>query len=589
MVADASVSLQRALQKAGMVLGCVDEDYILSFAHTTEAGAKAQRSDVPASAKAPLRLPTSGAREILDPIAALQDGLPVLFYNVPTTQFEAYNVKVDDHLAFLYVMPNMSGGSGALDPIVMSLQDIPTVYNSEDAIRICHAGGLFSKRLTIKTAVVVQTQKLDRYEDVPPLDKILVFVCAPQLHLKRCIDACIVKSARVDAIAEWNTNTLTGATTNPFYRASRKEMAGVFDDGPQISFSSGHSTLNPRYRLMGIRLQSWDAPLSIRWRECMLDVELRGKNADTHDRKVHIVQTTTSLARADEEIGRFELRHGISLARLDAALFELVVREVIALRTWAEPLATPEGFGAGIHAFLEEPEMATATLVQDDGFHFAVKDVASCQSEASRDGTYVEHAALRAVSIAVGNLLSIEEDFARVARRGVILGVMDRPRCYSLSGQLLPDLSGDILEVGHRRGDEESFGFQDGLEDDVANSNSANASIENDVARLRYPAAVPPPHCDSAEVRIGAEVNVVPMVPSSSANPSRTPRLTEPYAGPNAGQQPSAKRPEVDWLPCSGRSVDTDAMIQSARRSANELAGLAFKSRRLPCVSSRER
>merc|ERR1719386_429648 len=76
------------------------------------------------------------------------------------------------------------------DPVTVRVSQVTRCLGGDDALRVCYAHDIQDSHLTQDSCVVVVHG--EAASEVPPLDKVLVFMAAPQQHLKKCIDTITV-------------------------------------------------------------------------------------------------------------------------------------------------------------------------------------------------------------------------------------------------------------------------------------------------------------------------------------------------------------------------------------------------------------
>jgi len=140
-----------------------------------------------------LRLPMNGrlaaAEKPVTPVAALQQGLPVLMYVMENRCFEQRVVKVDNRLHFLYVLVGREGKEKQSMPIVVGLHQIWSVREGVNAMALCEYYDVKDENLTAESAVVVEIGQ-HRPEQDPPKEDLLIFCTPPKLRLRERILAC---------------------------------------------------------------------------------------------------------------------------------------------------------------------------------------------------------------------------------------------------------------------------------------------------------------------------------------------------------------------------------------------------------------
>jgi len=140
-----------------------------------------------------LRLPMNGrlaaAEKPITPVAALQQGLPVLLYVPDSKSFEQRVVKVDNRLTFLYVLVGGAGKEKQSQPIVVGLNQIWSVREGVNALALCEIHDIKDENLTSESAVVVEVGQ-HRPEQDPPMQDLLIFCTPPKLRLRERILAC---------------------------------------------------------------------------------------------------------------------------------------------------------------------------------------------------------------------------------------------------------------------------------------------------------------------------------------------------------------------------------------------------------------
>jgi len=168
-----------------------------------------------------VRLWSSGEdeREADDPLIAMQNGIPALFYRRDEggLRFERRVLKVDNTLEFLFIIDDTkpsksSANSGPkakriLDPVVVPLHQIGEIHTGDKAVSMCKQQSVRLEDSGVtnspELAVVIDCRGISNKKHLntlPPLESLLIFLvsskqCLP-MYLKACADAC--RQARAD-------------------------------------------------------------------------------------------------------------------------------------------------------------------------------------------------------------------------------------------------------------------------------------------------------------------------------------------------------------------------------------------------------
>mmetsp|Transcript_60800 Transcript_60800/g.131916 ORF Transcript_60800/g.131916 Transcript_60800/m.131916 type:complete len:493 (-) Transcript_60800:65-1543(-) len=388
-----------------------------------------------------IRIPSAGLsrrrapRETRDPLMTMQDGLPVLFFEPGSSSFEQRIVKVDDRLVFLYVLPHKASEFIAKEdnrgyPMVTRLKDIVATYSHDDAMRICDLFELDRQKhhLSRETLVVVHFGQM--YKEVPRPDKTFIFMAPPHEHLKYCVDVCVSKASHNESFSVVRA------------KLGVEEMSLLDAEPEQLNTKKdGIKRGSEIRRLVSVRLRDIRA-ISNKYGKAF-DMEITHcpdhGGTEWHIRKflyqVPATMTTASCAVEVRKIG--QKMSGQDLQVLDAARLELILRDMVLLRSWATSLAKPDAFAQGIQVYLEDRDILRSFVSHSQALGMVVREVGAPLTQRGKTaGANVERSALIATSVAMGHLLSLEQEYADVARRGWKLGVLEEAiPCMTLAGE----------------------------------------------------------------------------------------------------------------------------------------------------------
>lgn len=348
-----------------------------------------------------------------DPIVTMEEGIPVLLYHPVHHSFERRVLKVDNKLHFMYMLAEAASLHGSAqagkcqDPITMRLHQICSVWDAADAMRICEACGVSDSHLTIDSAVVVQYG--DKDQPMPSLEKIFVFMAAPQQKLKACIEACW-SSCGVDVDEDAEVK-LKKATT----RAQPKVK-------PKVK--------GPLARISGVLLRDVKEVFNRDQATFNLQVLLKPDN-----RPVTIAANTCLPAQAETEALRASTDAGHNLAAIDAARVSFVLRDVSALREWATG-KIPAAFDGKLWDFLPDEKGLGAVVHRNQEFQDAMTELQSMDTGPATD-VYGE-ASVRSSLQALRQLMELETKFADLVDRGRALGISTPDTRVTLSHQFVP-------------------------------------------------------------------------------------------------------------------------------------------------------
>lgn len=359
-----------------------------------------------------------------DPVLTMQEGVPVLYYNSALQHFQRRVLKVDDRLNFFYVLTDNVSVKGSMkdvrqhDPVTVRVSQVVRVLGGEDALRVCFAHDIQDSHLTLDSGVVVCHGEAST--EIPALDRIMVFMAAPQQHLKKCIDTIVVMAPDHEAVMEDAARLVQSHARNAQLREARKENRRIVHDimlqniDPVFDQNAHHFTFDLSFSgdKSGNEKVAISIPASLKPTECETEVQ---KAASTHQ-----------------------------MTPCDASRFGFALREATALRSWATTIA-PAVFQNGLYGFLQKAPI-NAQIAEDETLEQTLGQIQSglntLSSHATNDDQSVHYAysSVRASLTGMDQLLTLEKKYSELVNRARAGGVLNSvtPR-VTLAGDMLPD------------------------------------------------------------------------------------------------------------------------------------------------------
>jgi len=233
-----------------------------------------------------------------DPVHALQEGLPVLFW-VSGTGLRQRVLKVDNRLSFCFIMS--ASPKEKLTPQVLPLCQVTYVHGHAEAVDLCHRLGIHDTNITPETTVVAQT-KMRSNEDEPTERDVWIFVAPPRTALQERLLACSISQSKYGVMG----------------RGRGTIMQATAEEGTT--------------KLDGLRLRD---PLTPYYDVKSADLELQFSGAHTNRPMTHKVKLPISLWKVPDEIQKLEKRtHGFT--PIDKARVRHALREIIVINQWAQ-------------------------------------------------------------------------------------------------------------------------------------------------------------------------------------------------------------------------------------------------------------
>eukprot|EP00746_Dinoflagellata_sp_MGD_P002824 gnl/MRDRNA2_/MRDRNA2_105518_c0_seq1.p1 gnl/MRDRNA2_/MRDRNA2_105518_c0~~gnl/MRDRNA2_/MRDRNA2_105518_c0_seq1.p1 ORF type:complete len:529 (+),score=69.34 gnl/MRDRNA2_/MRDRNA2_105518_c0_seq1:75-1589(+) len=359
-----------------------------------------------------------------DPVLTMQEGVPVLFYNTALQHFQRRVLKVDDRLNFFYVLTDNVSVKGSMkdvrqhDPVTVRVSQVSRVLGGEDALRVCFAHDIQDSHLTLDSGVVVVQG--DAGGEIPALDKIMVFMAAPQQHLKKCIDTIYVMAPDHESVMEDAARLVQSHTRNAQLREARKENRRVVHD---------------------IMLQSIDPVFDQNARHFTFDLTFSGDSSGSA--KVAIsIPANIKPTECEAEVNKAAQQH--TMTPCDATRFGFAMREATALRSWATTIA-PAVFQNGLYGFLQKAPI-NAQIAEDETLEITLSQIQSglntlhSHEHSSNQGVYYAYSSVRASLTGMDQLLTLEKKYSELVNRARAGGVLSAvtPR-VTLAGDTLPD------------------------------------------------------------------------------------------------------------------------------------------------------
>jgi len=384
---------------------------------------EAHKHHRPSHNEKPMRLEKFGigVAHLQDPVAHMQEGVPVVYYCRQRQRFESRVIKVDTRLMFLHVC-GLRDSTEVIAPVLVKMNDIPAIYSGADAMRICAKNGVNSRQLNAASAIVIQIARGMKAEEIPPLSKVLVVIAPPQLHLKDCLDACAAQAPKHNIF-----ESSSGISRNPGKGSNQtmeKTAGNVSVRGQVIR------------RIMGVKLMDWSDPVNFKLKEITLRVDVKGKsNSVLIDHYDHKWFTDVRPKDVAGEIQKLKSRLSCDFAPLDTARLKLTLVECILMRQWAEPLCHIDGFGSSMGSYIGDEENYPCTIFQDESFHMTMRDITTTTLSARETpGSYIDVAMVEAIKSAMSASLAFEQDYAQVCRKAKAMKAdgIQEPRCVTL-------------------------------------------------------------------------------------------------------------------------------------------------------------
>lgn len=364
-----------------------------------------------------------------DPVFMLMEGIPVLFYNPNDRLFERRVLKVDNTLSFLYVLIDPAGMKGGLHageggPVTLRLNKILNVWAGTEAMRIADDLAVEDPHLSIDSSVVVQFG--DKEQQTPSLDKVFLFMTAPQQHLQMSIQACVQAERRANS-------SVVETAAKPALESARDPLQKA---GASTAKKNHEQQLDTR-RVNGVVLREL-SPIFDRSAEGMdLQVLLRPDNTPVSLKLVADID----LEDSDSIVRRAALDANHHFAPIDCARISFVHRDVASLREWAT-VRLPGVFGGKLWTYVQDPRTLQAVVPQDEGFREAAEQTKRTLACSPRiDAGRFWEQSVRSSWKALQHMMQLEADFAMIIERGKALGV---PACEAAASRTMT-LSDDVL------------------------------------------------------------------------------------------------------------------------------------------------
>eukprot|EP00929_Paragymnodinium_shiwhaense_P107748 TRINITY_DN7410_c0_g1_i1.p1 TRINITY_DN7410_c0_g1~~TRINITY_DN7410_c0_g1_i1.p1 ORF type:complete len:658 (-),score=145.76 TRINITY_DN7410_c0_g1_i1:198-2171(-) len=364
-----------------------------------------------------------------DAVSILQDGFPVFYFDVPSRRFVSRIVKVDDRLVFFMVTGDPST-KPPTEPVVTRLKSIPKVHLGEDATKICQIRSIKHDNLNKDSVIVVQLKEIGKFEEAPALEKMMVFLCAPGKQLGECIMLCMAGASEYDVLSMSDANRIERGGDQP---------------EKQVGIKLVRARVHNADSLFDKRVQNIELQFEYRRSEPKLGKGPK-KYIQTTDEMRHSIDTSLvhDSITIQQEVDHIEKHLGGRFDAVDRARVLLLLGDCVAVRMWAEPLATEDSFGRGLHMYLQNEAMASGVILQDQGFSSAANLAANVPAPTPRNGLYAEEAIQKSLSCALSNLLTLESAYAKLVNSALDAGCMDEPMNFTLCGELV---SADIARV----------------------------------------------------------------------------------------------------------------------------------------------
>lgn len=356
-----------------------------------------------------------------DPVLTMQEGVPVLFYNSDLKHFQRRVLKVDDRLNFFYVLTDNVSVKGSMkdvrqhDPVTVRVSQVTRVLGGEDALRVCFAHDIQDSHLTLDSGVVVVHGEAGT--EIPGLDKIIVFMAAPQQHLKKCVDTIVVMAPDHASMMEDAARLVQSHARNAQLREATKSKARVVHD---------------------IMLQSVEPVFDENSRHFTFDLSFGADAA-----KIAVsVPTTLKLPDCDAEVNKVATQN--TMTPCDATRFGFALREAVALRSWATTIA-PAVFQNGLYGFLQKAPI-NAQIAEDDNLEDTLAQIQSginklrSHEERENQVSFFAYSSVRSSLSGMEQLLTLEKKYSELVNRARNAGVLSTvtPR-VTLAGDMLPD------------------------------------------------------------------------------------------------------------------------------------------------------
>mmetsp|Transcript_59753 Transcript_59753/g.112727 ORF Transcript_59753/g.112727 Transcript_59753/m.112727 type:complete len:494 (-) Transcript_59753:59-1540(-) len=324
--------------------------------------------------------------DMADPVQALKDGVPVLYFDEDYRTFDRRVLKADDELHFIYVLVSTQGKTPTAPLMSVPLSHVRQVYVMDEALHICEEHGVHDHNLKLDSTVVVyydmehENATTDLEQEMPPLSKLFILMAAPQQQLPRMIAACTEQlenkkahrvfkqnARRVDQVALQDLGTLYDRSVESY--------------GFNVTFRNDNNTreLNlPGDRFEGIERDSLE--------RLLCDVERK-----------------------------LDMEYRI----LDVIRVMYVLRDAAFLRR-SVTFLSPDIFQNRLDLFVRDTRNIDKILPADEAFRHTCAEVDNVFEELQQhrhedDRRYTE-ASSRAVLLAMKQLLQLEGDHARIEK-----------------------------------------------------------------------------------------------------------------------------------------------------------------------------
>lgn len=328
----------------------------------------------------------------LDAVSTMEEGVQVLFYSPTNHGFERRVVKVDNKLDFLFIMDTKDKNKGN-PPFAVRITQIIRLADATDALKICEGNGIIDKTMSLENVLAVQFST-DPEVVLPPLDKVFVFLSAPQQQLRECIELCIherfQRPIEADFPKQENKTSMVRELAGGMNRKLAEVNGAILEDISQV-FDNACPDL-----ILQVLLKPDNTPLT-----------LRARNVDKQ--------------RCYDTIGQMVGGTEYYVQPLDQTRLAFTLRDIVSLKEWAGRIHS--AFKNRFWDFINEPKFLAASIPPDAEFQNVVKSAAQQAERREPDakskdmGQRLGEASARSSIKALQNFLELEGEYSTLLLR----------------------------------------------------------------------------------------------------------------------------------------------------------------------------